>query len=349
MINLKKIICDYPEAKYNSKLLKSLLTDYYPEYIFRRQINLLVVLINTGIVSDILKSTNVDSRDIAKYSLRLENELGYNKDLTRECIELWANALGKYISISDDICINELNDSILDENRIKNDILYAMSGLNINDSEFEISSGCLTRYKGNSKEVVIPEGVVVINENAFIHNETVERIILPESVKKIKPKGVYASKLKNIYIENQNKYFKSVGGVLFDNNMKTLIQYPIASAESEYSIPEGIEKVEGKAFAFCKNLTKINFPISLRIIDESSFTCCDNIRSIFIGRNVELIGENAFMFCSSLNKAYILNDNITIQDNAFGFCSMLKISANYGSNAQKYAKRNNIEFIKFSY
>ena len=50
------------------------------------------------------------------------------------------------------------------------------------DSEFEIEDGVLIKYNGSAEEVVIPEGVTTIGNNAFAYNMTIKKLVLPESL-----------------------------------------------------------------------------------------------------------------------------------------------------------------------
>lgn len=46
-------------------------------------------------------------------------------------------------------------------------------------NEFIIENGCLKRYNGKSETVVIPDGVTVICTDAFRNNETVLSVLMP--------------------------------------------------------------------------------------------------------------------------------------------------------------------------
>lgn len=55
--------------------------------------------------------------------------------------------------------------------------------------DFEIESGVLKKYTGKGGDVVIPEGVTSIGENAFKWCRSLTSVVIPDSVTSI---GTYA-------------------------------------------------------------------------------------------------------------------------------------------------------------
>ena len=54
--------------------------------------------------------------------------------------------------------------------------------------------------------------------------------------------------LKSIEINKNNNKYKSIDGVLFTKDGKTLITYPASKEESSYIIPIDVEEIEFDAF-----------------------------------------------------------------------------------------------------
>ena len=48
--------------------------------------------------------------------------------------------------------------------------------------DFEIENGILKKYRGNSSNVMIPEGVTEIGSSAFRASWTIESVCIPEGV-----------------------------------------------------------------------------------------------------------------------------------------------------------------------
>lgn len=49
----------------------------------------------------------------------------------------------------------------------------------------------------------------------------------------------------------------------------------------ELELPNGLEKIEDRAFMWCKELTKVVLPESLTFVDYEAFECCEKLRVIY--------------------------------------------------------------------
>lgn len=74
-----------------------------------------------------------------------------------------------------------------------------------------------------------------------------------------------------IITNQENKYFKSVDGVLYSKDMKTLVRYPFANKRESFKIPDGVEKIAPYAFSNCLFLKKIYIPTTINEIGEGDF------------------------------------------------------------------------------
>ena len=86
--------------------------------------------------------------------------------------------------------------------------------------------------------------------------------------------GVFANcpKLETIEVSPDNIALKSVDGVLFSKDGKTLVQYPGGKKGRTYSIPEGVTSVERCSFWGVENLKTVIFPDSIEYIDGVAFS-----------------------------------------------------------------------------
>lgn len=127
--------------------------------------------------------------------------------------------------------------------------------------------------------------------------------------------------LKNITVANENKYFSSENGVLFNKNKTELLCYPCGKNETTYTVPNTVTKLAKVSFSGCK-LNKLNLPNNLKYIDESAFTET-SLKTLSIPESVEYIGKYAFDL-SGIETIHIPKGITTIEEGTFYRCMQLK-------------------------
>lgn len=107
------------------------------------------------------------------------------------------------------------------------------------------------------------------------------------------------SDFKYYNVAEENTYYKSIDGVLFSKDMKTLYRYPLGKVDSEFVIPESVTTVKGSAFYGAKNLTNIVIGSNVTKIEGSAFRNT-GITTLYIPNNVTSLGDNVASGCTSL-------------------------------------------------
>ncbi len=171
-------------------------------------------------------------------------------------------------------------------------------------------------------EITIPNGVTHIGYDAFSGCNSLSSITIPDNVKEIQPRAFTASaNLKEICVSPGNSFYAEKDGVLFTNDMKTLLQYPMGKSEKSYTIPNGVKIIGTDAFpSHNKNLTSIIIPEGVITIGEGSFSGL-NLTSVNLPNSITTIGGGAFSSCELLNDVTIPDRVTTIESNTFGGCS----------------------------
>ena len=158
-------------------------------------------------------------------------------------------------------------------------------GINGTLDDFKYTAHCdengnyyiqINQYIGNDKNIVIPDMIVineenipvkVIGNNLFQNNKSILSITIPDSVTTI---GDYAfsgcSSLKTVII-GKNSQLAIIGSYAFYN---------------------------------CTSLTSITIPNSVATIGSYAFSGCSSLTSIYIPDSVISIGSYAFRYCSNL-------------------------------------------------
>jgi len=217
-------------------------------------------------------------------------------------------------------------------------------------------SAAITLYDGWSgvgylEEFVIPQSIdghTVTEIRAFsIQGDGCNRLIIPATVTKIQTKAFTNFTKNEFVVEDGNKSFKSVNGVLFSADGKKLIMCPNNYNSGLYIIPEGVEEIASWAFEGCHSIDSVILPDGVKKIGSYAFYRCSSLGNVSVPESVISIGEGAFMGCNNLSEIY-LGDNIeSIGDYAFEGYS-IKINASEGSLAYNYALENGVETNVFS-
>ena len=101
----------------------------------------------------------------------------------------------------------------------------------------------------------------------------------------------------------------------------------------DVEIPSTVKSIGSSSFQNCFALERIKLPKSITLIGDMSFYRCTNLYSIDFDANIKKIGKYAFGY------AYDFSNNPTIISND------IKIYGYKGSEAEKYANDNKIQFI----
>ena len=90
------------------------------------------------------------------------------------------------------------------------------------------------------------------------------------------------------------------------------------------NIPPNVETIESSAFFWCHSLTDIAFPEGLREIEEAAFSRCTSLVSVNLPSTLIVIGKEAFENCSKLNEIHTHDTIVTIGRGAFTGCNFTK-------------------------
>ena len=167
----------------------------------------------------------------------------------------------------------------------------------------------------NLIDIYMPSGIKEIGQQAFRGCNSLISVNIPDSVISIGASAfIDCINMKEIDVHNDNNYYKSIQGVLFNNQGDKLIQYPAGKEETYYEIPFGTQTIDASAFRANKYLDDIVIPSSVITIETGAFFNCSNLKMIHIPEKVSRIDRTVLSGCSSLTDIKVNKNNETFYD-----------------------------------
>ena len=214
--------------------------------------------------------------------------------------------------IYDYIAIIDCNESVT-----KIEIPAEIEDIPVVEIKSSAFNGC-----ANLTSIIIPDSVTSIGDFAFENCSGLTSITIPDSVTSIGDHAFYNC-LTSITVSENNKYFSSLNGVLFNKDKTDLITYPIGNERTEYTIPDSVTSIGNFIFYNCSSLTSITIPDSVASIGNSAFYNCSSLTNIKLPDVIDIISGNTFRDCSSLLNIIIPDSVTSIKECAFYNCSNL--------------------------
>ena len=157
----------------------------------------------------------------------------------------------------------------------------------------------------NLKNILIPSSVTKIGAGAFSNCYSLKSVDISKNVITLYGSAfTYCNALESINVSVDNKYYKSVDGVLYDKAGEVLMHYPASKSSLSFSIPHGVTTIESYAFAYAL-LTSIDIPNSVTTIGSNAFEGCTKITSITLPDSITTMGMTVFFKWKSTQTIYV--------------------------------------------
>ena len=201
-------------------------------------------------------------------------------------------------------------------------------------------------YSKSLNYISIPNSVIEIRERAFDDCLSLSHVYIPNSVTSI---GDFAFRgcdsLMSIDVDQENLFYTSLDGVLYNKELTTLLQCPGGKETLDIprtvtiieecaiihchnlrfvTIPESVKEIREEAFHDCKSLENIIIPESVIEIGEECFSNCESLLTIKLPDSISVIKQGLLYQCYALENVYLPDSIIEIEDWAFSQCFSLK-------------------------
>ena len=207
-------------------------------------------------------------------------------------------------------------------------LLYAQAGgddtptVTIDGLLYKLSEATNTAMVANANtwdgELFIPEEVNYEGKSytvdriewlAFNFCKTLTKVRIPKTIVDIKHYAGFedcknpftgCTSLESIEVDEANPNMCSVDGVLFNKDTTWLFCYPAGSRNETYTVPDGVTRLGGNAFAYNPYLLSVQMPNSVSRIAFGIFSNCKSLKSIQLSENIKYINAYAFESCDNL-------------------------------------------------
>ena len=212
------------------------------------------------------------------------------------------------------------------------------------EGDFTVIDGVLYTYTGTSSNIVIPDGVISIADNAFSDNDKITRVTIPDSVVSI---GAHAfpDGVMDVWVPDSVKDIGydafSVWTMIHANPGSRVVQWAIENGcrvhlngdknftiidgilysyignASTVTIPEGVTEIGTRAF-YGTGIKSVRMPSTLVRIGFVAFSGCSNLKTVELNKGLLEIGNNAFWNTAQLTSMKLPSTLKKIGSYSFG-------------------------------
>lgn len=233
---------------------------------------------------------------------------------------------------------NGTEENVVIPSHIFNTPVTAVSGSNLfptavtltfPDSVSTVCSYICNRVGTNNvlETVILPEGVRVIEANAFHNCESLKNIVLPNTL----------TNIKGGYYEGAFQGCKSLESINFPENLVEIGRYAFEGSglkEIDMSLAIKLENIGSCAFSRCENLKKVKLGNGLKALSGEMFAYCSALTDVELPSSLTSLGANCFWYCSSLEYIILPTSLKSIGDFALCECTSLKeVVVPYGTES----------------
>lgn len=192
--------------------------------------------------------------------------------------------------------IGEIDSNVLENINVSEDnpAFYSINGILFSKKTNEL----LIYPKCNKTEsLIIPESIV---KTCDINSTTLKTLNIPSTVTQLGK--ITCNSLENINVNEQNKNYCSIDGVLYDKAVTDLIHFPLASQITELLVPDTVTTVSAR-IEITKHLKNITLGKNVKNFSGYAFTIHGELlENIFVDEdNPNFYSKNGVLYSKITN------------------------------------------------
>lgn len=205
--------------------------------------------------------------------------------------------------------------------------LYHYRQLTPDATLYKVQEGCEVigrmAFKNSSlKEIVLPDSVTIIRDQAFFGCSQLRRMNIPLSLTVFEMEhSPFPSSLSEL--NGESVHYLNRDGILFNSDMSELLL--CYENREMIEVPQTVKRVAPQAFANRLNMKEIILPQGLETIGDAAFMGCIALTTLAIPQTVTAVGKRLCWGCHSLEKVALPHSIKEIPSFAFFSCGLSKV------------------------
>ncbi len=165
-------------------------------------------------------------------------------------------------------------------------------------------------------EVVLPESLVTIRAGAFSNCDHLAHLHIPASAIQITFSAFTGCvRLTDFTLDPANPRFRLENGIVLSKR-GTVAEYCPPSTVGDVVIPEGVKKIQPRAFQTCTEIASLTMPDSVTDVSSRAFLGCVSLRRIRFSNALTTLKRSLCEDCKNLTEVVLPEHLTTIEEAA---------------------------------